>query len=149
MMRKVFILVLILMINACSPIDPSEVGSNNSVEKKQIAYGLLGPGPINYGVIRDDQDEYRYDGLINQSTSFRTLDRHRHDLGDDEEIIRSILIEEVGVQPGTIFILGKDVYVSATLATDDKKESDQKKADLQKLLSKVMQNYDIHLRINE
>lgn len=148
-MRKVFILILILMINACSPIDPSEVGSNNSVEKKQIAYGLLGPGPINYGVIRDDQDEYRYDGLINQSTSFRTLDRHRHDLGDDEEIIRSILIEEVGVRPGTIFILGKDVYVSATLATDDKKERDQKKADLQKLLSKVMQSYDIHLRINE
>lgn len=147
MMKKAFILAFIFMISACSPINPGEAGTESSPDKSQIIYGLLGPGPINYGVIRDDVDEYRYDGYINHGTSFRTLDSHRHDLGDDEEIIRDILIEEQGVRPGTIFIIGKDIWVSAKLDSEDKKERKQMQANLQKLLSKMMQSYDVHLRI--
>lgn len=142
-------LAVIFMISACSPINPQETGAENSPDKNRIAYGLLGPGPINYGLIRDDVDEYRYDGLINHGTSFRTLDSHRHDLGDDEEIIRDFLIEEQGVQPGTIFIIGKDIWVSAKLDTEDQKERKKMQAYLQKQLSTVMQRYDLHLRIIE
>lgn len=145
--KSLFMLAVVFMISACSPINSPETKTEKSLDGKQIAYGLLGPGPINYGVIRDDEDEYRYDGFINHSTSFRTLDSHRHDLGDDEEIVRDILSEEQGVQPGTIFIIGKDLWVSAKLDVEDQKERKQLQADLQKLLAKVMQNYDVHLRI--
>ncbi|WNF37269.1 hypothetical protein RJD24_02065 [Bacillaceae bacterium IKA-2] len=149
MIKKAFMLVFVFMISACSPINPPEAGTENSPDGNRIAFGLLGPGPINYGVIRDDADEYRYDGFINHGTSFRTLDSHRHDLGDDEEIIREILSEEQGVQPGTIFIIGKDIWVTAKLDVEDQKERKQLQADLQKLLTKVMQKYDVHLRITD
>ena len=136
------------MISACAPTETPEVGNEGPVEGNQLAYGLLGPGPINYGVIRDDINEYEYDGHINQSPSFRTLDSHRQDLGDDEDMIRSILIDEPGVHPGMIFIVGKDVWVNATIDAQNEQDLEQKQAQLQKVLSRAMQRYDIHLRIN-
>lgn len=149
MKKAIIYAIIVIMISACSPMNSENTGKENNVDGNQVAYGLLGPGPINYGFIRDDADEYRYDGYINQTPSFKTLDRHRIDLGDDEDKIRSILAEEEGVTPGTVFILGKDVWVNATLDTKDKKEIEKKKKELQKVLSKAMQRYDIHLRMNQ
>lgn len=146
-MKKAFIFILaIFMISACSPINSPEEGQEN-VDANQVAYGLLGPGPINYGVIRDDADEYRYDGMINQTPSFRTLDSHRQDLGDDQDRVRTILREE-GAQPGAVFIIGKDIWVNATLNIEDKKERKLKQDQLQEVLTEAMQRYDVHLRIN-
>jgi hypothetical protein len=147
MKKASILLAAIFMISACSPITPLEAGQNNQVDANQVAYGLLGPGPINYGVIRDDVDEYQYDGLINQTPSFRTLDRHRQDFGDDKNKVRTILIQE-GIHPESVFIVGKDIWVNARINTVDKKERDQKQAQVQKVLTKAMQRYDIHLSIN-
>jgi hypothetical protein len=146
-MKKVLLfIVAIFMISACSPINAPELGQNN-VDGNQVAYGLLGPGPINYGFIRDDVDEYRYDGMINQTPSFRTLDRHRQDFGDDQNKVRTILIEE-GVQPGSVFIIGKDIWVNARYDTVDTKDREEKQAQVQAVLTHAMQRYDIHLRLN-
>lgn len=136
------------MISACAPNEADRGQEAGVVEGNQVAYGLLGPGPINYGVIRDDVTEYEYDGHINQSPSFRTLDSHRQDLGDDEDMIRSILIDEPGVHPGMIFIVGKDVWVNATIDAASDRERDQRRAQVQRILDRAMQRYDIHLRIN-
>jgi hypothetical protein len=149
LVKKAFAyLAVIFMISACAPINSPELGNEGHIEGNQVAYGLLGPGPINYGVIRDDIDEYRYDGHINQSPSFRTLDRHRQDLDDDEDMIRSILIDEPGVHPGMIFIVGKDIWVNATIDAQNEKELEQKRIELERVLSRVMQRYDIHVRAN-
>ncbi|UTW70640.1 hypothetical protein KHA80_11220 [Anaerobacillus sp. HL2] len=94
--------------------------------------------PINYGFIRDDADEYRYDGYINQSPSFRTLDRSRTSLGDDEDKIRSILMDEEGVTPGTVFILGKNVWVNAKLNSKNKKEIEKKK---KRITNRIVKGY--------
>lgn len=147
MKKAILMIVAIFMLSACSPINPPEAGQN-SVDGNQVAYGLLGPGPINYGVIRDDVDEYRYDGMINQTPSFRTLDRHRPDFGDDQDKIRTIVRQE-GAEPGPIFIVGKDIWVNATIHAGDKNEREQQQANLQEVLTKAMQRYDIHLQINQ
>lgn len=147
-MKKLLLLIAVLiMTSACSPANTPEAGQEN-VDVNRVAYGLLGPGPINYGVIRDDKDEYRYDGMINQSPSFRTLDRHRHDLGDDQDKVRLLLREE-GVQPGAVFIIGKDLWVYANVTTPDAKEREKTQAHLKQVLTKAMQRYDVHVRINQ
>ncbi|MCT8140084.1 hypothetical protein H1D32_21750 [Anaerobacillus sp. CMMVII] len=147
MKRALLLITAIFMMSACSLTNSPETGQENTIEGNRVAYGLLGPGPINYGVIRDDVDEYRYDGMINQTPSFRTLDRHRQDFGDDKDKVRTILLQE-GVQPDSVFIIGKDIWVNATLQNVGQKEREQLQSDLQELLTQAMQRYDIHLRIN-
>ncbi len=140
-------MTVLLMTCACSPTNSPEAGMENTTDGNQVAYGLLGPGPINYGVIRDDVDEYRYDGMINQSPSFRTLDRHRTDLGDDQDRIQRLLVEE-GLQPSGVFIIGKDVWVNARTDIQDTKERENKQKEVERVLTQAMQRYDIHLTIN-
>lgn len=150
-MRKALLLIACLfVISACGQMNSpdSQNALGNEATGDRVAYGLLGPGPINYGVIRDDNDEYRYDGLINQSPSFRTLDRHRQDLGDDEDKIRTVLTEE-GVEPGMVFIIGKDVWVNATVQVKNDEELKKKQEQLENVLSRAMQRYDIHLQIEK
>lgn len=150
MKRAVITMIIsIFMISACSPVQSPEAGQAKSVEGNQVAYGLLGPGPINYGVIRDDKDEYAYDGYINTSPSFRTLDRHRHDFGDDQDKIRAILLGEEGVDPGAIYIVGKDVWVYAKVDSLEKRTVQAKEKELEHILEKALQRYDVHVQINQ
>ncbi len=156
-MKKWFILLLLaFMVIGCSPINPPEAEQQSQADTDNIVYDLLGPGPINYGVIRDEysviedeQNEIQFDGMMNHSPTFKTLNRHRDDLGDNEEKIRSILLQEEGVRPSAIFIIGKDIWVNVTLVTANIKEREQKQIQLQQLLSQAMQEYNIHLRVNE
>lgn len=148
MKKLLFFMTVIFLISGCTPDNTPEMGNEGTIDGNQIGYGLLGPGPANYGVIRDDMDEYLYDGHINQSPSFRTLDRHRQDFDDDEDMIRSLLISEPGVEPGMIFIIGKDIWVYATFDEQNEQEIEQKRKQTEQLISRVMQRYDIHVRIN-
>ncbi|WP_078556168.1 hypothetical protein [Bacillus alkalicellulosilyticus] len=145
-MKKAMIVAALLTLGACTPANPPQANSvqgTQGINAQQVTYGLFGPGPINYGEIRN-RDDYYYDGEINHSPSFRTLSTTRQDLGDDEEIIRSVVLEE-GFRPGSVIIAGHHAWINVHAEGMESNERKQKIKELQTSLHQTIPRYDVHV----
>lgn len=119
--------------------------SENGQSQNQIAYGLLGPGPINYGNIRK-APSYRHHGEENTSTSFKTLNRYHQHLGNDQQLIHHIIHDQFGLETGMVIIAGSHAFVNVTLPKD--LDDEQKKEQLGKVKRALLleiPRYKVHV----
>lgn len=145
------------MVTACTPADPPQALqmpnqlAEQDTQMQRLSHHFFGPGPINYGVIYDNHfGDYLNDGEMNHSPSFITLDNDRTDLGDDQDMIRSIVAREKGLSPGMVMMVGKDVWVNVHFdGAYQENERQEMTKQLRENLKKAMPRYDIHLNIDE
>ena len=153
-MKKAFVSCgfALLLMSACTPAEtPQALGdfhhpqAGAGINAADVGYGLLGPGPANYGVYQWPTS-YRYDGEANFSPSFRTLSPDRPDLGDDRAFIQDVVAREDGVNPGMVIIAGRHAWVTVHL--DENIDGDDKNKKLDELEHKIqtqVPRYQIHL----
>ncbi|WP_209123379.1 hypothetical protein [Alkalihalobacillus sp. BA299] len=142
-----------LLLSACTPATPPQSLDENPttgqrVTGQDISYGMLGPGPINYHVI-NHRPFIDHEGEINHSASFRTLTPERQDLGDDQDKIREIIVQE-GFAPGMIITAGSHAWVTVT--SDGNFEGEKREKKLQELraaLQRGIPRYQVHLNTGE
>ncbi|WP_096203032.1 hypothetical protein [Bacillus sp. FJAT-45350] len=153
-MKKVLVgcsLAILMVTSACTPAQPPEASAQNqgAVSGQQIGYGLLGPGPINYGEIYD-RPTNRFDGEINHSPSFRTLSPERQDLSDDENKIREIVLLEDGLSPGMVFFAGRHAWVNVHFDQSmDSEDREQKISKLKTSLKEGAPRYEVHVNTTQ
>ena len=139
-----------ILVTGCSDQSATEGQRASSIgqssQTQQIAYGLLGPGPINYGTIRK-APRYRYQGEENTtSPGFKTINHDRRHLGNDQQLIHHIIHDEFGLKTGMVIIAGSHVFVDVTLPEDLSDE--QKKEQLGKVKRALLlevPRYKIHV----
>ncbi|WP_017725972.1 tautomerase family protein [Halalkalibacterium ligniniphilum] len=140
-------LALLLFIGGCSQPENPEVQGvrKNGVTLQQISYGLFGPGPINYGEIRKPL-VYNHQGEENTSTSFRTMNRGRQHLGDDQERIRSIIQDQFDLNSGMVIIAGSHAWVNVKFPEGiSREQKDERLAELEKALQQGIPRYRVHV----
>ncbi|WP_026672786.1 hypothetical protein [Alkalihalobacterium bogoriense] len=138
--------VALLLVAGCTPASPPKANSVQGLQgtnAQQITYGMLGPGPINYGEITDEPDFY-HEGYENHSTSFRTLTPRRQDLGDDEEKIRYV-IEQEGLRAGAVIIAGSHAWVNVYGDGLSAEEQKEKEKQARQSLQRIVPRYQVHV----
>jgi hypothetical protein len=112
----------------------------------QVAYGLFGPGPINYGNLYRQKPTYNNMGEVNTGTSFKSLNRERRHLGNDQELIRHIIEEEYGMNAGVVVIAGSHAFVNVTPPTGmDEETKKEAMGKLKRALLLEVPNYQLHV----
>ncbi|MCL7747615.1 hypothetical protein [Halalkalibacter alkaliphilus] len=112
----------------------------------QLAYGLLGPGPANYGSLFRQPPAYDHPGEINTGTSFKSLHRERRHLGNDEALIHHIIEDEHGMDAGIVIIAGHHAFVNVTPPAGLNEEDKKKEMDkLNRALRKEIPRYEVHV----
>lgn len=144
------LLIGLLLVTGCndqSTMEGQHISSRDqSLKAQQIAYGLLGPGPINYGNIRKEP-RYRFEGEENTSPSFKTMNRYRRHLGDDQQLIHHIIHDEFGLETGMVMLAGSHAFVSVTLPKGLSEEEKQEKlGKVKRALLQEVPRYRIHVR---
>ncbi|MBU8905865.1 hypothetical protein [Desertibacillus haloalkaliphilus] len=137
--------ISLIALSACTPAQPPQAQSAADQSRMgQVSYGMLGPGPINYGQIRDEPT-YGYNGELPRS-SFRTTSTHRPDFGDDQDKIREIVAQKEGINPGYVVIAGKHAWVNVRFAGDySDQERQQKLKSVRQSLEQGIPRYQVHL----
>ncbi|MFC0471694.1 hypothetical protein ACFFHM_14625 [Halalkalibacter kiskunsagensis] len=138
----------LFLVAGCSDPEPPKAQGKTvqSHEKGSVAYGLLGPGPINYGSLYRQKPTFDHMGEINTGTSFKTLNRERRHLGNDQELIRHIIEDEYGMNAGVVVIAGSHAFVNVTppagMDEENKKETMEK---LKRALLLEVPSYQLHV----
>ncbi|NEU30420.1 hypothetical protein GN156_06445 [bacterium LRH843] len=137
------LLIGAFLVTGCSQTDGQKA---SSLDRQEVAYGLLGPGPLNYGEIKK-APKYRYEGEINTSTSFKTMNRDRRTLGDDQELIHHIIHNRFGLDSGMVILAGSNAFVNVTFPKDLSKAERKEKLDqLNKAFMSEIPRYKVHVR---
>ncbi|WP_096185891.1 hypothetical protein [Evansella halocellulosilytica] len=107
--------IFLLLSTACTDMDTPEVqglGANQEARKDWGA-SLFGPGPVNYGRVSDRPERHPNVNEMNTTgKSFRSLDANRQTVGDDQDMMETIIYEIDGVVPGMVIITGGEAWVN-------------------------------------
>jgi hypothetical protein len=108
--RSLSLIVLFtVLLSGCTDLDNPEVRSMNEdgPDEKNMAYSLLGPGPANYGAIRERRQPHHNDQEVNNTgLSYRDPVSARQSIGGEQEMLADVISSMDGVEPGVIQFMG-------------------------------------------
>ncbi|WP_100374198.1 hypothetical protein [Bacillus sp. FJAT-45037] len=142
-------MVGLCLLAGCNNPETPEVQVTNVQTRPsagQLTYGLLGPGPINYGSIRNSGHYDQASEVNTTGNSFRTADRSRPDMGDDQNLFKKIVATESPFRPGAVMIAGHRAWV--TVHVPEGFSDEEKKTELDKLKRTFLlevPRYEVHI----
>ncbi|TMW72151.1 hypothetical protein [Alteribacter natronophilus] len=154
--RSLALLTLFMgLMTGCTDLDNPEVGGMNEPnhpDAENVAYGLLGPGPANYGAIHERRQPHHIDQEVNNTgLSYRDPVSARHSIGDDQDDMERVVWNIDGVVPGTILITGGNATVHVQLENQGLKqeEKDKKIRHVYRKLRQANPRYNYQVVIND
>ncbi len=149
---------MFIMTLGCSDLDTPEVGGMNepnniNENEHNVTYGLLGPGPVNYGVINDQRRPHQENELNHTGLSYRDPKAARQDIGEDQDMIENIVYETEGVTPGMVVIVGGQAWVNIMFNDNGQgltqQDQDQKVSEVEEKLKQANPRYEYRVSVND
>lgn len=149
-MKKMSLLVMFgLVLAACSPVDPPDVAKSGNDSNNNRPEDVVFDDRNN---VPDDDDDLVDD--VDQNPNFPNISKNRtdqgmRDMGDDQDMLRTVVEGMPEFEPGMISIVGDEAWVNVRLAEKLSKEERQKRIkELEARLMKAMPRYEVHLNVN-
>ncbi|MFS0788447.1 hypothetical protein ABC345_18945 [Shouchella sp. 1P09AA] len=131
----------LVLLSGCG----SDMNATNAHEKHDRGMGAFGPGPLNFGHMKHENDSYPQ-GQTNLGASYVNPNAKHTTLEDDAQFVEEI-IEKHGFRSGVAIVNGGHIYAKAHPDHDwDKAETEQHHRELEKALKNEIPRYDVHLR---
>lgn len=128
------VLAGMFLVTGCNNPEEPEVqaqSNNQHPSAERVTYGLLGPGPINYGSIRRSQTFDQMGELNTTGSSYRSAHNYHEDLGDHQALMRRVVANESPFNPGSVMIAGHHAWV--TVHVPEGLDESEKQSELDKL----------------
>ncbi|WP_026691605.1 hypothetical protein [Alteribacter aurantiacus] len=153
---KSLALVMLVVTVGCSDMDTPDVNSMNEPNhpnQRNVAYGLFGPGPANYGAIkeiRSSSSEGDHRENVN-GLSYRDPLSERQTIGEDQDMMEDVIYSTPGVTPGMILLNGAHAWVNMQIDNQGltQEEKDAKVREVEKKLKAANPRYDYRVVVND
>ncbi|MDG5787335.1 hypothetical protein QA612_07495 [Evansella sp. AB-P1] len=123
----------------------------NDAPEKDWTESLFGPGPANYGVIREQYEPF--DPVTesnNTGKSYRSPSHPHQTIADDQDMIEDIIYEMPGVTPGMVIIMGGHAWVNVSFEEKINGEvSEEQVAEIERRLYKANPRYTYQIMVND
>jgi hypothetical protein len=144
------LLVGTFLVTGCNDPDTPDVqalNDNHRISPEQVTYGLLGPGPINYGSIRHSAMKSQMAEVNTTGGSYRSANNYHQDLGDDQALMKRIVANESPFNPGSVMIAGHNAWVTVHVPQEFDQANKQTELDkLKRTFLLEVPRYEIHLK---
>ncbi|MBM7095569.1 MULTISPECIES: hypothetical protein [Alteribacter] len=155
---KSLALVMLLVTVGCSDMDTPDVESMNKPNEpnhpfqRNVAHGLFGPGPANYGAINEMRQPQHTDHRENvNGLSYRDPLSARQTIGEDQDMMENVIYSTPGVTPGMILLNGAHAWVNMQIDNDGltQKEKDAKVREVEEKLKAANPRYEYRVVVND
>ncbi|RBW68702.1 hypothetical protein [Bacillus taeanensis] len=145
-----FTLTAVLLLGACSPVEPPQAQSNDTTGVLDVGYNNQLNNEEELDEISDGGRGVQYSFDTNQNPHhYRNLSDKRFTISDDQDKIRALVNRTNFAKPTTVSIVGNHAWVNVTLTGNPSKAQRQNRIqELEQAIQQEVPRYRIHLRVN-